>query len=663
MKSRLTWVFGLGLLWIVVIVLRLYQLQVVRHDHYTVKAGRQQQRVLELDSPRGTIYDARGRALAVSVPVDSAYAVPSRIKDPKKTAAAIARVVPGIDVRRLTRQLSGDREFEWVARKLDAPVAQALRSLELPGIEFAPESKRYYPMRELAAQVLGYVGTDNQGLAGLEQFFNREITGKRVTRTVLRDAKAGTVVSPDLSTAEAQPGKDLHLTIDAAIQHIVYRELARAVDERGAKSGSAVFLDPATGAVLAMVSYPSFDPNHFGDFPKALWRNRTVSDVIEPGSTFKIVTAAAALESGLVHPADLFDCQMGSIVVAGKRIRDHKPFGELSFSQVLAKSSNVGVIKAALKIGDERLFSTISGFGFGHRTGIDLPGESVGILHPLEKWNHRSKAYISFGQGISVTPIQLVSAVGAVANDGRLLRPYVVSRVGTKDGADPRRQGPIVVGQPIRPETARVLKEMLEGVVAGGTGRTAGVLGYRVAGKTGTAQIPVAGGYAHSSYLPSFVGFAPVERPVIVGLVTVDEPRGAAYHGGQVAAPVFGAIARQILLYMGIRPRREQIAFWPGQVTTAEQRAAATATKPAFAALEDDGAALEDRIAVEDVEEEEHAAPAVAPSTTAAASAPVAVPAPAPGRIEIRRYPAPGASAVPAVPATTTTGGRNRAAG
>ena len=566
----------IGALWIAAIAGRLYVLQVRQHDHYVSKAARQQQRVITLDPPRGTIYDARGRELAVSVQVDSAWAVPSEVRDPRATAAALAKAVRGLDPVKLARELARDREFIWVARKLDPPVAEAVRALKLPGIHFLPEAKRYYPMRELAAQVLGYVGTDNNGLAGLELLYDEQVAGKPGLRTVLRDASGAMVVAPGLSFAEAEPGQDLHLTLDAAIQHIVERELERAVVERGASRGMAVFLDPRTGGVLAMASYPSFDPNEFGRYSSARWRNRTIMDVYEPGSTFKIITGAAALGSGLVRAEDQFDCEMGAIVVYGKRIRDHKPFGRLTFAQVLEKSSNVGVIKAALIVGDERLYKTIRDFGFGRPTGIDLPGEGSGILHPMERWGMRGKAYISFGQGISVTPLQLASAVSAVANEGTLMRPHVVAgigRGGTVQASNSATRGTAVLGHPIDPATARELSHLLEAVVIQGTGKGAGVEGYRVAGKTGTAQIPVRGGYSRNGYLPSFVGFAPVDRPVMTGVVAVAEPQGWEYHGGQVAAPVFGAIARQVLLYLGIRPEREAPGLWPGEVQIASTEA------------------------------------------------------------------------------------------
>ncbi|HEV3455359.1 MAG TPA: penicillin-binding transpeptidase domain-containing protein [Thermoanaerobaculia bacterium] len=645
MRSRLAVISLAGLSWVALIGLRLYQLQVVDHLRYVRKAHQQQQRVVRLDPPRGTIYDAAGRELAVSVEVDSAYAVPGEIGDRAAAARAIAAACPGLAAGRLEALLGEDREFVWVARKLDPPVAAALRRLHLAGIHFVPESKRYYPMRDLASQVLGYVGTDNHGLAGLELIYDAVITGKPGLRTVLRDARRGTAVSPDLFFTEPRPGGDLHLTLDAAVQHMVERELQRVVEQRQARRGSAVFLDPATGAVLAMASFPAFDPNEFERYPAGSWRNRTIMDAYEPGSTFKIITAAAALESGLVHADDPFDCGMGSIVLYGITIRDHKRYGIMSFADVIAKSSNVGAIRAALIIGGERLHRTIVGFGFGRPTGIDLPGESPGILHPLERWGPLTKAYVAFGQGVSVTPLQLAAAVAAVANGGSLLQPYVVEAVRRGETVERRHPQPAVMARPISPATAEEVKRLLERVVTDGTGKSAAVAGYRVAGKTGTAQIPVAGGYARHAYLPSFVGFAPADRPSLVGIVEVDAPQGMEYYGAQVAAPVFGTLVRQVLMYLGVRPQRQALSVWPGEVVTAGvttanaagggaaasagvvPAAARGAVTPAAAGVV---AAADDDAMGEDVPELWHnqpVPPRTAPAAPGAPAAPVAQPA------------------------------------
>jgi cell division protein FtsI (penicillin-binding protein 3) len=614
-RRRLGVVAGFGIFWMLLIGARFYHLQVVRYDHYSNKAERQQQRVVTLDPPRGTIYDAQGRELAVSIQVDSVYAVPPEIEDPEAAATALAGVVPGLDRAKLARQLAGDREFIWVVRKLDPPVAEKVHALKLKGFYFVPESKRYYPMGELAAQVLGYVGTDNHGLAGLELVYDREITGKPGKRTVLRDARQGTVAAPDLSSAEPEPGHDLYLTLDATVQHIVERELARAIEERHAKRGSAIFLDPATGGVLAMASYPTFDPNDFGSYSPESWRNRAVADVYEPGSTFKIVTAAAALEAGVVRENDMIDCGGGSITLFRNiRVRDHQSYGMLTFAQVIAHSSNVGVIRVAQRMGQGRFYGTIRGFGFGSQTGIDLPGESAGILHNVERWSLLEKSYIAFGQGVSVTPLQLVSATAAVANGGALLRPHTVAAVSRGEARVPKYPTPPVVGRPISPATARELTRLMEGVVIDGTGKSAAVPGYRVAGKTGTAQIPVHGGYR--GYLPSFVGFAPADRPALVGLVAIAEPQGSEYYGAQVAAPAFSAIVRQVLLYRGIHPERERPSVWMGQMTMLAGLPARPAAAPAVPrpALADDALADGDdhAVTVETPEpESDHAAPAV----------------------------------------------------
>jgi cell division protein FtsI (penicillin-binding protein 3) len=594
-RRRIGFVAGFGILWVLLIAARLYDLQVVRYDHYSNKAERQQQRVVALDPPRGTIYDAQGRELAVSIQVDSVYAVPPEIEEPAAAAAALARAIPGLDGVKLARQLTGDREFIWVARKLDPPTAAKVHALGLKGLYFVPESKRYYPMGELAAQVLGYVGTDNHGLAGLELVYDREITGKPGKRTVLRDARQGTVAAPDLSSAEPEPGHDLYLTLDATVQHIVERELARAIEERHAKRGSAIFLDPRTGGVLAMASYPTFDPNDFSAYLPDSWRNRAIADVYEPGSTFKMVTAAAALEAGVVRASDRIDCGMGTITLFRDiRVHDHERYGMLSFAQVIAHSSNIGVIRVAQRMTNQRFYDTIRGLGFGRPLGIDLPGESAGILHPVERWSLLEKDYIAFGQGVSVTPLQLVAAAGAVANGGVLLKPHMVAAVSGGDRLErgPERgevrlakfASPPVIGRPMSTATAAELTRLLEGVVIEGTGKSAAVAGYRVAGKTGTAQIPVRGGYR--GYLPSFVGFAPADRPALVGLVAIAEPQGNEYYGAQVAAPAFGAIIRQVLLYRGVHPERDRPAIWRGQSTQMmlarlPPGATATAVRPA----------------------------------------------------------------------------------
>ncbi len=563
MKSRLILVLAIFVLWAGAIVWRLFELQIRQHEAYRQVARNQQNRVVELQAPRGTIFDARGRKLAMSVEVESAFADPLKIEDAPEAARRLSKVL-GVDRGRLEERLSQDREFVWLARLLDPATVEAVRQLELAGVGFLQESKRVYPLGRLAAQLIGFAGVDQNGLEGLERGWDRVVAGKPVQRKVLRDARRGTVLSPAYSFRDAKPGRDLHLTIDASIQHILEQELAAALRERRAKRATGVILDPASGAILAMASLPSFDPNRFQDFPPERRRNRVITDVFEPGSTFKIVTAAAALEANLIDPADIIDCEMGGITLAGTHIGDHRPFGLLRFREVIAKSSNVGAIKAGLLVGSEALYRQIRDFRLDEPTGVDLPGESSGILRPLERWQSLDSAYISFGQGISVTALQLANAFAAVANGGKLYQPYVVARVG-ENGAPARElhTRPTLLAEPISAATARTLGRMLEAVVGEGTGRLAEVQGYSVAGKTGTAQKALSGtGYAAGRYLASFVGYAPARMPAVVLMVAIDEPR-VGYHGGDVAAPVFARIMSQVLIYLGVGPDSSPLRPWP----------------------------------------------------------------------------------------------------
>lgn len=555
MNTRLIILTALVASWFLAITLRLYDLQVRSHDHYFQKAEQQQQRVVVLDPPRGTIYDAKGRELAVSVEVRSLAADPTSIEDPEATAQAVAEIL-GVDPQPLAKTFSGRRQFVWVKRKLDLPVAERIDALELDGIFTLPENKRYYPLRQLAAQLLGYVGTDNSGLAGLEYLYEKEVAGEQGRRTVVRDARLGTVQYPHTEVSSARPGRDLYLTLDATIQHIVESELAAAVTSSGSKMGTAVVMEPFSGAIMAMASYPTFDPNNFAASPPETWRNRPIMDAYEPGSTFKMVTLAAALEADAIDPLRRIDCGNGHIVLGGVRINDHTPFGMLTTQEVMANSSNIGAIKLGMAAGRNRFYDTILEFGFGRPTDIDLPSESSGILRPLERWSPLAPAYASFGQGISITSLQLVNAFAAVANGGELLRPYVVASIGSRQQERRVWRQREVVGQPVSRDTVHQIRAMLESVVVDGTASRASLGDYRAAGKTGTAEKAIPGrGYAANRYIASFAGFAPVSRPALVAVVMLDEP-WPRYHGGEVAAPAFAAIAQRVLLYLGVPPER-----------------------------------------------------------------------------------------------------------
>lgn len=566
MTPRLTFVLALAASWVLALAFRLYHLQVLSYDEYAERAERQQQRMVVLDSPRGTIFDAHGRELAVSVEVESIAADPSHIADADATAEALAKIL-GLDrarTKKLTQDLHADREFVWIKRKIDRHLAEKIKALELPGVIFLPENKRYYPLHHLAAPVLGYVGTDGAGLAGLEFLYDRVVASEQGQRTVVRDARLGTVLYPFRDTDAAKPGRDLHLTLDATIQHLVERELESAVKKRHAAHGSIVVMEATSGAILAMASYPSFDPNRFAQSPAEHWRNQPVVDAYEPGSTFKMITLAAALEAGVVEIEDSIDCEMGGITLHRVHISDHHPFPVLSVRDVIAKSSNVGAIKLGLAAGPRRLYETIRAFGFGQRTGIDLPSESAGILRPVDRWSELTPAYVSFGQGLSVTSIQLVNAFAAIANGGRLLEPHVVAAIGGQDGSREIIGKREVVGSPISPSSVRRIREVLEGVVTTGTAKAAILPGYGAGGKTGTAQKAIQGGYAVDRHVASFVGFAPLHQPRVVCMVLIDEPR-PAYHGGEVAAPIFQKVISRVLLYLGITPDRELPSVWPAE--------------------------------------------------------------------------------------------------
>lgn len=572
MRSRLILLLVFLALWIAGIVGKLGAVSVIDHELYRAKAANQQQRVVPLTPARGTIRDARGRELAVSVEVDSVWADPSQVTDPAGTAAALAEVLGlGPEGRReLEAELGSDTRFVWLARQLDPPVARQVRALGSADLRFQHESKRYYPNRRLAAPILGYVGTDSEGLGGLEALHDDRITGRAGRETVLADARRRRAVSPHLAFDAPEPGHHLQLTLDAAIQHIVERELARTVEEFHAVGGSAVVLDPHGGAVLAMASYPGFDPNRFGDYPDEARTNPAIQGAYEPGSTFKMITATAALSSNAVDPNDVIDCEMGQIRVPGRLIHDHKPFGLLTFREVIAKSSNVGAVKVGLQVGERHLYETARGFGFGTETGIDLPGENPGLLWPVERWQeHSSLASISFGHEVSITPLQLANAFAAVANGGTLYRPYVVGAVFTPEGDVVERGRRRALGRPLAPTLAREVERLLEGVVTEGTGKAAAVPGYTVAGKTGTAQKVIDQRYAPGKYIASFAGFVPARRPALVAAVVIDEPRPPFYHGGQVAAPAFAAMAEPILLHLDVPPDRDALDRWPEETRTA----------------------------------------------------------------------------------------------
>ena len=541
-------------LWGVFIALRLFQIQVLEHNAYEIRAARQSERTVNLAPRRGAILDRNGRQLAVSVDAESIHAEPQSIRDADGEATVLARALSlsASERHELAAQLRRDRAFVWVRRKVDPGQALAVRALELDGVGFLTENRRYYPKRELAAHVIGYAGTDNTGMWGIEYALDDVIRGRAAKVVVRTDARRRPVGHTEKPSTD---GHTVVLTLDEAIQYAAERELEQAVRETRSVGGVVVVLAPRTGEILAVANRPTFNPNVFGTYDPSQWRNRAVADSYEPGSIFKIITAAAALQEHVVTPDEVIDCGGGSIEVAGQRINDLSPHDKLRFRDVIAKSSDVGVIRVAQRLGRENLERYVRAFGFGAPTGVGLPGESGGLLRPLSKWSPLSLASISFGQEIGITALQMAAAVGAVANGGYLMKPLIVRQIEDGAGNVVRAFKPIAVRRVIEPETADVLTEILTGVVRYGTGQRAAVPGYVVAGKTGTAQkIDNTGRYSQDDHVASFVGFVPAKRPELVILVSLDTPRGPNNQGGEVAAPVFARVAQAALRRLAVPP-------------------------------------------------------------------------------------------------------------
>jgi cell division protein FtsI (penicillin-binding protein 3) len=541
-------------LWIVVLLIRLVQLQVVNKDEFVRRAKKQQERTVELAPSRGALLDATGKPLAVSVLADSVFAIPSDVENASKTAAALAPIL-GLPAKEIERKLSNlDRDFVWLARRVSDETAARVRARSLAGVRMTKESARRYPEGSLAAAVLGYVGTDNQGLGGLEHRYDGVISGQPSRVTFLRDAaQRSYAVRSRIRTAEGTEGSTLVLTLDARIQHVAERELSRVLRETHAKSASAVILDPATGAVLALASAPGFDPARFGEVEGDGRKCRPLADSFEPGSTFKLVTFAAALDSGTVGENDVVDCGNGALVIGSTTIHEHghKAYGTLPLAQVLAHSSNIGSARLGLSLGRGPFYKSVRGFGFGQRSGIDLDGETPGILESPSGWSALTLPTMSFGQEIGVTVVQLARAYAAIAHDGLLPTPYLVSEIRRSD-REIRRIEPRPPERVVSSATARTLRRFMAGVVVAGTGQLASIPGYTAAGKTGTAQKAVpGGGYSKDRHVASFVGFSPAEKARIVVAVVVDEPKGK-YYGGDVAAPAFSAIAAETLRLLGV---------------------------------------------------------------------------------------------------------------
>jgi cell division protein FtsI (penicillin-binding protein 3) len=549
-NPRLYLLGAVMLFWCVAISGRLVYLQVFSYGKFVKQAGHQQQRAIPLTAKRGVIYDRDGHELAMSVLVDSAFAVPTEVKDLPTAVALITRIT-GDDYNVVLADCRAHKTFCWVARKAGDETIERINSLHLQGIHFQKEPKRFYPARDLAAQVLGSVGMEDSGQSGIEHEYDEQLAGRPGKMFISVDAR-----KQWFSDVETQPtpGENIVLTIDKNIQYIAEKELEQAIHDTQAIAGTVIVENPHTGEVLALANRPTFNPNIRKQVTPTALTNRAVSYVYEPGSAFKVVTISAALEEKLTNPDELIDCQMGAIVYNGMRIRDSKAHGVLPVWGVLAESSNVGTIKIALRLGEDRYYKYIRAFGLGQQTGIELPGETRGITKPPSRWSKVSIAAISIGQEVGVSPIQLSAVMSTIANDGVYVAPRIVA------GTAPPHGGVQTVAfhpaegrRVISPYTAAEMRSMMQKVILEGTARRAFLDGYTAGGKTGTGQKidPATGAYSKTKYNATFAGFAPLNNPQVVVAVILDSPIGL-HQGGQVSAPVFRRITQQVLEYLRV---------------------------------------------------------------------------------------------------------------
>ena len=562
---------------------RLAWLQLIRGPELATLAERQYSRTVVLQAQRGPIVDRNGASLATSTPAESLFAQPRALGDPVRVAGRLAPILR-VPENELHAQLTSARAFVWLRRRLPPAVANEVRALREPGLGFLPEPLRLYPNRELAAHVLGFEGVDG-GLEGVERSWNELLAGTPGKAIVGRDALGREVVTQHVLVAPAA-GQGVMLTLDKTIQYIAEREIDAAYRRTQARAAMVVVMDPRTGDVLAIAVRPTFNPNAFLDVPsRDVWRNRVVTDPFEPGSTFKVILAAAALEEGVVRPDDRIWAENGQITIAKTTIHDWKKYGWLTFAEVLQHSSNVGSIKVGMALGRDRYYRYMTAFGFGALTGVGLAGESRGLLREPGRWSALSLPTLSLGQEVSVTALQITAAFGAVANDGVLMQPRLVRATFDTDGRETRRLEPRAVRQVVSPDTARTLRRLLARVVENGTGHFAVIPGYDVGGKTGTAQKldPATHRYSRAPGVLSFIGMVPADEPRLVMLVMLDEPKNEKW-GSEAAAPIFSAIGAEVLRYLDVPPRDAQ----PVQIVTGPE-APAPRARPGGEAPAPDG--------------------------------------------------------------------------
>jgi len=555
-KLRVIIIGAIFTFFFIIIGVKAMYLQVFRCSWLSQKAADQYEVSFKSSGKRGTIFDRNLREMAVSIEVTSIAAHPTQIENPKSAAKLLSKALK-IESKILTKKLISKKKFVWIKRKVTPKEAEAVKKLNMEGLDFIPEHKRFYPNKTLAAQLIGFTDIDDHGLEGIEFNYDDDLSGEVFQYTVLRDAYGRGFEAENMNGISSS-GKNIVLTVDSTIQYIAEKALAETVENFSAESGMAVVMVPKTGAILALAHVPLFNPNVLERFNRKIWRNRIITDPFEPGSTMKIFSAAAAIESGSSSPNSIFFCENGAYKMGRHIIHDTHEHGWLSLQQIIKYSSNIGAIKFSAVTGSEYLSRTLQNFGFGSKTGIDCPGETAGSLPPFRRWTKVDTGTISFGQGVSVSALQLIAATSAVANKGILMKPYVVQAITDHNGRLIKSFGPSRIRKVISEKTAETLSRIMQTVITeGGTGVNAALEGYSVCGKTGTAQkIDENGGYSYEKYVASFVGFAPVENPKIAVLVVVDEPQKQHY-GSIVAAPAFKAIAQKTLDYMHIAPKRK----------------------------------------------------------------------------------------------------------
>lgn len=586
-RRRAVWALSVLFGVLLLLVGRLVYLQLIEGTQLKARAQDQLQVDAKLQSPRGTIFDRNGRELAVSYTAKSLYVNPAKMTEKNMNKEEVANLIApyiNLPIPEILDRMNQQGEFVWLARRLEPAKAKALTDLiasrQLAGLAFRDESRRFYPNGRLASQVLGFVGTDDKGLDGLEMSLDKYLKGRLIEKYIDTDNQGLPIFQSIFTFTPKKESENVVLTLDSTIQYIIEQALDRAISETNAAGATVIVMNPKTGEILGMANRPTFDGNSFFDYSANSWRNRAVSTIYEPGSTFKSIVAAAALQEDVVKPNEKFQ-DSGVVTVSGRQIRNwnDEGFGEVTFGDIIKQSINTGFVQVGMRVGADKLTDYVKKFGFGKPTGIELPGEEEGILFDPKKMGDSDLATMSIGQSIAVTPLQLITAVSAIANDGMLMKPHIIKQRVNANGEVVLENQPQPIRQVIRPETARTLTGLLEKVVSEGGGTKAKLKGYHFAGKTGTAQrlSPKGTGYEDGHYIASFVGFGPVEDPQISVLVVLDDPDGI-YYGGQIAAPVFKDIVSQIVRYLAIAP--EGPNHLPKSTNSSQQPAHETVVAP-----------------------------------------------------------------------------------